>query len=314
MSAFLPDVAQSKTLIRPAVSIDWVGMGGISLPFHIDDTAGLPLCGLADIGVDLGQSGGRGIHMSRLYRHLLEHLQQQAVTPVLLRQLLSSVLGSHGDCLSTTAQVTLQFVHLAYRSALVTKEAGGWNRYPVSITGHLKEGVFSCSLQVEVTYSSTCPCSAALARQSITEIFDRHFQGQTSIGLDQAKQWLSIHGTSATPHSQRSVARIEVQLAESARLFELEPLIDRVETAIGTPVQTAVKRQDEQAFALLNGMHLQFVEDVVRKLSDTLYPLYEQASIDVRHLESLHAHDAVARKSWNKSSEMRPPTQGEEKE
>ena len=57
-----------------------------------------------------------------------------------------------------------------------------------------------------------------------------------------------------------------------------------------------VKREDEQAFAELNGAHTKFVEDAVRLV-------YEQLDADMRikdfqvacsHLESLHSHDAVA--------------------
>ena len=42
-------------------------------------------------------------------------------------------------------------------------------------------------------------------------------------------------------------------------------LIDRIEDALKTPVQTAVKREDEQAFALLNGENLMFCEGVASK-------------------------------------------------
>ena len=70
-------------------------------------------------------------------------------------------------------------------------------------------------------------------------------------------------------------------------------LIECIEQALGTPVQTAVKRADEQAFAALNGQNLMFVEDAARRIKASLQG-YEHPEIFVRHLESLHPHDAVA--------------------
>ena len=72
--------------------------------------------------------------------------------------------------------------------------------------------------------------------------------------------------------------------------------------ALGTAVQTAVKRPDEQAFALANGQNLMFCEDAARRLNLALQrtPGIKQLHIRVIHAESLHAHDAVAESSWQR--------------
>jgi GTP cyclohydrolase I len=61
-------------------------------------------------------------------------------------------------------------------------------------------------------------------------------------------------------------------------------------------VQTAVKREDEQAFAQANAANLMFCEDAARRVAAVLAA--EEAilawSIRVAHFESLHPHDAVA--------------------
>jgi GTP cyclohydrolase I len=77
-------------------------------------------------------------------------------------------------------------------------------------------------------------------------------------------------------------------------------LIDRIEHALGTPVQTLVKRRDEQAFALANGQNLMFCEDAARRLYRMLRSQcdYRAFSLRVEHQESLHAHNAVAELSW----------------
>ena len=73
-------------------------------------------------------------------------------------------------------------------------------------------------------------------------------------------------------------------------------LIDAVEAALGTPVQTAVKREDEQAFAELNAANPIFVEDAVRAFARELEadPRIGDFRVIASHQESLHSHDAVS--------------------
>ena len=90
------------------------------------------------------------------------------------------------------------------------------------------------------------------------------------------------------------MATVQVRISEQATALGLMALIDATESALGTPVQTAVKRADEQAFARLNGQNLMYVEDAARKIQQALEGLFAASSVSVRHLESLHPHDAVA--------------------
>jgi GTP cyclohydrolase I len=64
-------------------------------------------------------------------------------------------------------------------------------------------------------------------------------------------------------------------------------------------VQTAVKREDEQAFAELNAANLMFCEDAARRVAAALSgdERVERYDVRVAHFESLHPHDAVARVS-----------------
>jgi len=99
----------------------------------------------------------------------------------------------------------------------------------------------------------------------------------------------------ATPHSQRSDAKLLARLRDGLEEFPLTDLVDLIENTLKTPVQTAVKREDEQEFALLNGQNLMFIEDAGRKLKSAL-DQDERLSdfwVRVEHHESLHAHDAV---------------------
>ncbi|MBF2971344.1 GTP cyclohydrolase I FolE2, partial [Pseudomonas aeruginosa] len=201
------------------------------------------------------------------------------------------------------AYLRLRLAPLLRRPALVSP-LSGWKRYPLVLDTRLEGDDFQAEAHLELTYSSTCPCSAALARQLIQERFDQDFAGQP---LDHASvlAWLgSSAGIVATPHSQRSSAHLRIGLAEDCIGLPLEELADLGESALGTAVQTAVKRADEQAFALANGQNLMFCEDAVRRLHRALqgYPQASRFSVRVVHAESLHAHDAVAESHWQRGA------------
>jgi GTP cyclohydrolase I len=244
--------------------------------------------------VNLRQPGVRGIHMSRLYLHVERSLADEPVTPCSIRRLLRDFLDSHAQ-LSDRAMVRIAFDHLVRRPALASGNSG-WKSYPVTITGLIDQGHFSLELDCEVLYSSTCPCSAALARQLIQQRFAADFARGRALDFDAVLDWLgSEEGICATPHSQRSSGRVRVKLAPAFD-FPIVDLIDRVEDALKTPVQTAVKREDEQAFALLNGQNLMFCEDAARRIQAALERDERIIDFHIRatHQESLHPHDAVA--------------------
>jgi len=114
--------------------------------------------------------------------------------------------------------------------------------------------------------------------------------------------WLgSSQGIVATPHSQRSTATLQALISNDQHTLPIEVIIDEAERALGTAVQTAVKRADEQAFALANGQNLMFCEDAARRLNVTLktVPGVKGFNVKVVHAESLHSHDAVAESRWN---------------
>jgi len=253
----LPDIAAQAS--RQALPLDWVGMCGIALPILID---GQRLTATADAGVSLDDGAARGIHMSRLYL-ALEMLDQQPLTPALLRNVLQRFLDSH-EGLSNNAYLRIHTDLLLKRPALVSPLAG-WKGYPVSIEARLENQMFHVELKIDVTYSSTCPCSAALARQLIQQQFLEDF-ANTPLQHEDVLSWLgSANGIVATPHSQRSSAQLLIALDSEHPSLPITELIDNVEAALGTAVQTAVKRADEQAFALANGQNLMFCEDAARR-------------------------------------------------
>ncbi len=293
----MPDVAKERPDLRLSGALDWVGMRGIEVPLLLKDQQGQNYRTAARAGtwVSLENQESRGIHMSRLFKDLQDELSQAPLDFSLLQRVLEKFLRSH-EGLSEKAKLEIDFQALIERRALKSDNKG-WRTYPVRISGLQERGQSAkFYLETVVTYSSTCPASAALSRQLIQENFKDHFRGQN---LD-FKEVFDFLGTSrgivATPHAQRSEARVKVQV-QAGSDFTYESLVDLVEIALQTPVQTVVKREDEQAFALRNGQNLMFCEDAARRVQTAL--LADSRVVDfiaqMSHLESLHPHDAVSR-------------------
>ncbi|KLJ02305.1 GTP cyclohydrolase FolE2 [Luteimonas sp. FCS-9] len=295
MNLPLPDVSLTEAA-SGASPLEWVGMQGIDLPVLLAEPGyRRVLHARADAQVDLPATHVKGIHMSRLYRLLDDGLgEDAALSPEGLRQLLQAMIASHGDCNSRNARLRLSFDLLVRRPALVSEGLAGWKAYPVTIHAALIGEVLTLRALVTVGYSSTCPCSAALSRQLVERGFLSAFPGPGSVEPAAVAAWLRRHATLATPHSQRSQAQVGIDVAPDVSTLGLLDLIGRVEQAVGTPVQTAVKRADEQAFAALNGQNLMFVEDAARRIHEALHETSANLRVHVRHLESLHPHDAVA--------------------
>lgn len=308
-SLVLPDIAGQS---GPSRALTAVGMRGIAMPIAIvEGGATVPLLAKVDAMVDLAADAGRGIHMSRIFNLLDAELAGQTLTEKRLATLVPAVLASHANQ-STRAWLRIGFELPLRRPALVSALAG-WRAYPCRLEASLgPTGSTDVVLVIELAYSSTCPNSAALARSLTAEAFSSDFAGAHPPDPSTVAEWLENTAT-ATPHSQRSIASVRLLLQPGeATSFAITDLIDRFEQALGAPVQTAVKRADEQAFAALNARNPLFCEDAARRLAQ----IAEQTArvrgyrIDVAHLESLHAHDAVARATGGEPVPIFPALQG----
>ena len=252
---------------------------------------------VADVFVSLDREEAKGIHMSRLFLALQEVLGKEELRISTLESLLETLITTHSD-LSESAEISVRFEHLVEQDSL---ESGhrGWKSHPILFRSRIERGEFHHEVDLEVTYSSTCPCSAALSRQLASEKFLREFEEGGAPDRAEVARWIASEaGMPATPHSQRSFAELTLAL-ETGSAFDVEHMVEIatvVEQALGTPVQSAVKREDEQAFAALNGANLMFCEDAARNIRASVEPRDEVVDyrIKVRHEESLHPHDAVA--------------------
>lgn len=292
LSQALPDITSQSTS-KVELPLSWVGMDDISVPLTLkNQSVAQTLAAKASVYVSLDDASAKGIHMSRLHQ-ILNRLAELELSKENLNLLLEDLIASQQK-ISESAKISLSFDMVLKKPALLSDEFG-YQSYPVKIHAESIKGTVEYSFELAIPYSSTCPCSASLSRQLYSQAIDNIFSEQ-SIDKQQLLEWvISEAGSIATPHSQRSFAYIDMNIGNSD-WPDLEAFILQIEDRIATPVQTAVKRQDEQEFARLNAQNLMFCEDAARKIKQELLAqdFIKAYKIKVDHQESLHAHNAVA--------------------
>lgn len=271
-------------------SLDWVGMGQIESAIRIGDIH-IP-CAISMV-VNL-REGNRGIHMSRLYALMTEQFLNKDLSEVSLQNFLRTAIVSQ-EGLSDQAGLEMKFKFPVKTKALKSGIAGHRN-YDITIAAVQNTEGYRFWLGFEIVYSSTCPQSAALSLET--------FKNKINQGLDVK----AMDRLPATPHAQRSIMTCELVFNTEIVKVPFDQFIlqqiQQVEMILKTPVQTAVKKADELAFAELNSENLMFVEDAVRKVDDEFSKnsLLIGYKIKTRHEESLHPHNAISSKMHNYKS------------
>ncbi|MBC8140889.1 MAG: GTP cyclohydrolase I FolE2 [Armatimonadetes bacterium] len=266
----LPDMNEALDAVRGAdVPIQQVGVSGFKLPLAFVTETGERLTLEANVtGTVSLEAGLKGINMSRIVRTFYEY-KERAFTPDTLSEILHGYRDKVG---SLAARVKVGFSYPIIKRSL-RSGLEGYQYYKVAYEAKIAaSGTVRRFVEFDFVYSSACPCSAELSEHA-----------------------RDTRGVYAIPHSQRSRARVKVELADGASVT-VEDMQRHLETALRTETQVMVKREDEQAFAEMNGAFIKFVEDAARLV-------YFELNKDVRikdfqvacsHLESLHSHDAVS--------------------
>ncbi len=269
--ATLPDLQNGPaSLIRGAQKqIQHVGISNFRLPvrFHTRDNGDLTLETSVTGTVSL-EAGKKGINMSRIMRSFYRHAEKTFSFEVM-----EAALDDYkADLESFDARIQMRF-SFPMRVDSLRSGLSGFQYYDIALELIEQDGVRRKIMHLDYVYSSTCPCSLELSEHA------RATRGQL-----------------ATPHSQRSVARISVEVDCDAHCLWFEDLIEACRRAVPTETQVMVKREDEQAFAELNAANPIFVEDAARLFCEQLQA--DQRVGDFRviasHQESLHSHDAVS--------------------
>jgi GTP cyclohydrolase I len=268
--ATLPDLQNGPaSLIKgERALIQHVGISNFRLPIRYHTRGG------ADVMLETSVTGTvsleaekKGINMSRIMRSFYVHAEKSFSHKVIERAL----EDYKRDLDSFDARIQMRF---SFPMKIESLRSGlsGWQYYDIALELVDVGGLRKTIMHLDYVYSSTCPCSLELAEHA------RRTRGQL-----------------ATPHSQRSVARISVELVGDKCLW-FEDLIDLARAAVPTETQVMVKREDEQAFAELNAANPIFVEDAARSFCAQLQadPRVGDFRIVASHQESLHSHDAVS--------------------
>ena len=295
MKTFKEDVAGQTPFVSGA--IDKVGLEDLEIPLQLRHKGKL-LPALANVSamVSLDKARQRGIHMSRLYLSLHEFFKKTPLTLLNLKSLLKLLADSQGAS-SRSAFVKIKWLWPVERKALKSKNLKGWRAYPVFYEGSLlKGGKMILRTGVEVVYSSTCPCSASLSRELIQKKFQTDFKNFKGDKKEIFKWFEKENSLSAVPHAQKSRAFLKMTITpRQVKTFCALNIIDEAEKVLGTPVQTAVKKADEQEFARLNSRNLMFSEDAARRIAKLLNRKkeIEDFEVCVKHFESLHPFEVA---------------------
>lgn len=280
-----PDVAREN--ITGSVPIDFSGIQDLQIPVRI--TKSLQIPARVNLFVSLNASQ-RGIHMSRMYHSFhqfcaREELSFEGLKRFLLKMIQDQKENSQSGRIKISAEWPME------RKALKSNSSG-WRYYPFFYEVTYREGSFDFVLGGEILYSSTCPCSAALSRQIISSHFDEEFSGEGKIEKEKISRWLTEPSSlAAVPHGQKSKLSFRLLVSpDETDQFSFLKFVDEMEESLATPVQTFVKREDEAEFARLNGTHLMFCEDAIRRAARCLnkQPSLLDYFVRARHYESLH--------------------------
>ena len=269
--ATLPDLQNGpSSLIRGAQQlIQHVGISNFRLPIRYHSRGG------GDLQLETSVTGSvsldaekKGINMSRIMRSFYRHAEATFSFDVI-----EAALDDYkADLESLDARIQMRF-SFPMKIASLRSGLTGYQYYDLALELVEQNGKRKKIVHLDYVYASTCPCSLELSEHA------RATRGQL-----------------ATPHSQRSVARVSVEVLDAEECLWFEDLIDLCRRAVPTETQVMVKREDEQAFAELNAANPIFVEDAARLFCEQL--LAEARVGDFRivasHQESLHSHDAIS--------------------
>ena len=266
----LPDLQNgpSSLIVGAKQVIQHVGISNFRLPirYHTRD-AGEVMLETSVTGTVSLEAEKKGINMSRIMRSFYAHAERDFSFHVIEHAL----EDYKRDLGSFDARIQMRF-SFPVKVGSLRSGLSGWQYYDIALELVDTAGLRKQIIHLDFVYSSTCPCSLELSEHA------RRTRGQL-----------------ATPHSQRSVARISVEVVGHEVLW-FEDLIEIARAAVPTETQVMVKREDEQAFAELNAANPIFVEDAARSFCLALQgdDRIRDFRIVASHQESLHSHDAVS--------------------
>ena len=218
--ASLPDMqnADAQTIFGANVPILKVGVSNFRLPLRYitesSDTQTLETSVTGTVSLEANQ---KGINMSRIMR-VFYTFQERIFTPDALHDVLLQYKKELG---AKHARLRLDFEYPILKSSL-RSGLKGWQYYKCAFEGKLNEhNRFQKFIHFDFVYSSACPCSSELAEHA-----------------------REIRNVYSIPHSQRSTARVSVEVDQGQHLA-----VENVQQLC----LAALKTEDHPGFYVMNG-------------------------------------------------------------
>jgi GTP cyclohydrolase I len=207
--------------------------------------------------------GDKGIHMSRLPQTLLD-LSPLEIKKDAFENLLNELEKRSGEfCKDFYVKTGFDYAREIFSPVTKLKNI---MLIPVKIKVNKVNNHYKHILEINVPYTSSCPCSKNISKNSA--------------------------------HNQRSNATITVELNNLDYFALVDKLIKIVEFSSSCPIYNLLKREDEKYVTEKAYENSKFVEDVSREIAEKLDKLLDEDitdySIVINHEESIHQHNAVA--------------------
>ena len=267
-----PQCFHINDVVNGQVSIPKVGINKLDFPINLTLRSGKNqlVHGHVSAYVSLDSITQRGINMSRLAKCFYDKLADR--DGVGLLEFFDIVEDYRSKLPSQNAFLKVRF-ELPLQKQAIRENHMNWIYYPVTLEIKNENGRIRSYLTVKYTYSSACPCSAALAQYSRMEL-----------------------NTPSISHSQRSVADITVEFDPTDELW-IEDIIDMAREAQSSELLPGVvTRVSEFSFAQLVAAEgvTGFVEDVLRRFYSIFNqnPKVKDFVVWVDHQESLNQNHA----------------------
>jgi GTP cyclohydrolase I len=244
------------------IAIDQVGISGLRQPVQFDDGF-LQQSGIADFEVTVRlPDDRRGTHMSRMVQAV------QASLSVVNPEVLPAALKSLVHLLEVDSATIVMTMPVATAVTAPVSGESGWQTHDIRVAASLTPDSFTLATEVRTDVTTLCPCSKAISD------YGAHNQ--------RCEVSVTAFGDGDTPYPLNIVSMVNI-----------------IRGTNSCPVLPVVKRVDERAITMAAYENAMFVEDLVRDLSRSCRDRTVAHSIQVRALESIHSHDAVAGISWS---------------
>jgi len=255
----MPDV-QSEPDTRNVV-LDAVGITGLRYPVTFVDGQ-LTQQGIADIEITVQlPAERRGTHMSRMVE-----IVDQCLTSFNPHDLARTMKHTAQRLEAEHVELRIAMPFVVAVVAPVTRTPS-WQTMDMEISAQYSSGLLTVDTKVRADVTTLCPCSKAV----------------------------SDYGA----HNQRSHVDVAVVgSGDSPYPISVLDLAELARNCGSSPMVPLLKRPDERAVTMEAYDHPAFVEDVARDLSTALRRRSVSHRIEVRSIESIHSHDALARTLW----------------